>query len=143
MPSVQSFSAIRDSEIVTCPHCNLRQYQRDDNCARCHADLGVRYVIFQIGAQHDPRQEDGSRQLACWIGGLLRSLRKRRGICQVELARMSAKIDRSYLSKAESGLALLPLNKLLPLVRSLGLTTVILRFEDPRPRTKPTSSGRG
>jgi hypothetical protein len=52
-------------------------------------------------------------------------------------------IDRSYLSKTECGLALLPLGRLLPLARSLGLTAVILRFEVPKPRTVPKSSCRG
>jgi hypothetical protein len=52
---------------------------------------------------------------------LLRSLCKRRGICQSKLASMPPGIDRSYLSKAERGLAHSALSKLLPLARSLGL----------------------
>jgi hypothetical protein len=34
-----------------------------------------------------------------------------------------------YLSKAECGHVLLPLSKLLPIAKALGLTAVILRFE--------------
>jgi transcriptional regulator with XRE-family HTH domain len=55
---------------------------------------------------------------------------------------MAAGIDRSYLSKAECGLALLPLSKLLPLAKALGLTAVILRFEETQPRAEAKSSYR-
>ena len=142
MPTLQFLSSIRDSETVTCRRCNARQYPRNGNCIRCHCSLGVDYISFQIGALLDPRPEDNSKQLACWIGDLLRSLRKRRGICQSQLAKMAAGIDRSYLSKAECGLVLLPLSKLLPLAQALGLTAVILRFEVTGPRAVPKSSCR-
>jgi predicted transcriptional regulator len=69
-------------------------------------------------------------------------LRKRCGICQSQLASMPPGIDRSYLSKAECGLVLLPLSKLLPLAQALGLTSVILRFEVTGARAVPKSSGR-
>jgi transcriptional regulator with XRE-family HTH domain len=55
-------------------------------------------------------------------------LRNRRGISQSRVATIAG-TDRSYLSKAECGSALLPLSKLLPLARSLGLTAIFLRFE--------------
>ena len=140
MPTPQLVPSIRDSETVTCQRCNTRQYPRNGNCVRCHSTLNVDYACFQLGALLDPRIEDHSKQLARSIGGLLRSLRKRHGICQSQLATMAAGIDRSYLSKAECGLAFLPLNKLLPLARALGLTAVILRFEEFRPRAGPKSS---
>jgi hypothetical protein len=142
MPTLQFLPSLRDSEVVTCRRCNTRQYPTNGNCIRCHHSLGVDYVSFQIGARLDTRPEDLSKQLACWIGDLLRSLRNRRSICQSQLASMSPGIHRSYLSKAECGFALLPLNKLLPLARSLGLTEVILRFEVTGPRAVPKSSCR-
>jgi transcriptional regulator with XRE-family HTH domain len=86
--------------------------------------------------------DDQPKQLARWIGNLLRSLRKRRGISQSKLATMAAGTDRSYLSKAECGRALLPLSKLLPLARSLGLTAIILRFETKESPAVPKSSCR-
>jgi ribosome-binding protein aMBF1 (putative translation factor) len=141
MPTLQFLPSIRESETVTCRRCNTRQYPRT-NCARCHCSLEVNYVSLQLGALLDLRPEDHLEQLARSIGELLRSLRKRRGICQSQLAKMAAGIDRSYLSKAECGLALLPLSKLLPLARSLGLTAVILRFEESRPRAGAKSSRR-
>ena len=142
MPTLQFLPSIRDSEIVTCRRCHTRQYPKDGHCVRCHGALGVNYVTLQIGTPLAPHSEDHQKHLARWIGVLLRLLRKRRGICQSQLASMPPGMDRSYLSKAESGLALLPLSKLLPLVRSLGLTAVILRFEDSRPRAGPKSSRR-
>jgi predicted transcriptional regulator len=77
-------------------------------------------VNLQILAPFDPRSENHDKQLAHWIGDLLLSLRKRRGICQSQLSKMAAGIDRSYLSKAENGLVLLPLSKLLPLAQALA-----------------------
>ena len=142
MPTLQFLPSIRDSEAVTCRRCNTRQYPKNGNCVRCHCSLGVDYVSFPIDALLDPCPEDHSKQLARWIGDLLRILRKRRGICQSQLAKIAAEIDRSYLSKAECGLVLLPLSKLLPLAQALGLTAVILRFERTRPRTVSKSSCR-
>jgi hypothetical protein len=43
--------------------------------------------------------------------------------------RAASCIARAYLSKAECGHVLLPLSKLLPIAKALGLTAVILRFE--------------
>ena len=109
---------------------------------RCHCTLGVDYVTLQIGALLDPLQEDHAKQLARWTGDLLRNLRNRRGICQSQIARLAAGMDRSYLSKAENGLALLPLSKLLPLAQALGLTEVILRFEGTKSCAVPKPSCR-
>jgi DNA-binding XRE family transcriptional regulator len=142
MPIPQFRPSIRDSETVTCPHCSTRQYPKNGSCIRCHCTLDVDYVAIQIGASFDPRAGDYSTELARWIGDLLRNLRNRHGICQSEMARMAAGIDRSYLSKVENGLALLPLSKLLPLAQALGLTTVILRFEGTRVGAVPKSSCR-
>jgi hypothetical protein len=142
MPTLEFLPSIRDSEAITCHRCNLRQYPKN-SCVRCHCKLGIEYVTFEIGVPLDPRSENYHKQLARWIGELLLSLRNRRGVCQSQLAKMAAGIDRSYLSKAESGLALLPLSKLLPLIQSLGLTAVILRFEESRPPRRSTSRRRG
>jgi transcriptional regulator with XRE-family HTH domain len=74
---------------------------------------------------------------------MIRLLRKQRRISQSQLANSAIKIDRSYLSRLECGHVLLPISKLLPLARALGLTAVILRFEDldPRKTSKPPCSG--
>jgi len=49
---------------------------------------------------------------------------------QSQLAvRSAGSVARTYLSKAECGHVILPLSKLLPIARALGLTAVILRFE--------------
>ena len=142
MPTLEFLPSIRDNETVTCRRCNTRQYPRNGACIRCRSALSVHYLTLQIGAPLDPHLKNDHKHLARWIGVLLRLLRSRRGICQSQLAKMAAGIDRSYLSKAERGLALLPLSKLLPLTKALGLTTVILRFEDSRPRAGPKSSRR-
>ena len=141
MLTFQFLPSIRDSEIITCRHCNTRQFPKNGECIRCHRPLGVDYVYFQIGASLSQHSEDQPKQLARWIGDLLRGLRKRRGISQSRVATIAA-TDRSYLSKAECGRALLPLSKLLPLGRSLGLTAIILKFETKESRAVPKSSCR-
>jgi ribosome-binding protein aMBF1 (putative translation factor) len=133
MPTFQFLPSIRDSETTICRHCNTFQYA-NATCIRCRRPLGVEYVYFGTYISQDPCSEDHSKQLVHSIGNLLRVLRSRRGICQSQLAAKGSGIDRSYLSKAEHGLANLSLSKLLALLQSLGLTAVILRFEASPPR---------
>ena len=142
MPTLEFLPSIRDSETITCGRCKTRQYPKNGACVRCRCALGVDYLSLPIGTLLDTHTEDHEKRLARCIGALLRTLRKRRGICQSQLATMAAGIDRSYLSKAECGLALLPLSKLLPLAKALGLTAVILRFEETQPRAEAKSSYR-
>lgn len=127
---IQFLPSIRDSETVTCRRCKTRQYPRNGNCIRCHCALGLDYLNLQLSALLNPCTMPDERQLARSIGALLRSLRKRRGFSQSQLAmRAAGCVARTYLSKAECGHVLLPLSKLLPIARALGLTAVILRFE--------------
>jgi helix-turn-helix protein len=130
MPTLQFLSSIRDSETVTCRRCNTRQYPRNGACIKCHCTLGLGYLNLQVSTLLNPRTMQGERQLARSIGALLRSLRVRRGITQSQLAvRAAGCVSRTYLSKAECGHVMLPISKLLPIARALGLTAVILRFE--------------
>lgn len=130
MPNHQFVPSIRDSETVTCRRCNTSQYPRNGTCVRCHSALGIHYLNLQFGGQLNPRATYNEGQLARSIGTLLRSLRKRRGFSQSQLAmRAAGCIARTYLSKAECGHVLLPLGKLVPIAKALGLTAVILRFE--------------
>ena len=77
------------------------------------------------------------------MGMVFRLLRKQRRMSQLQVANLAAKMNRSYLSKLECGHVLLPVSKLLPLARALGLTAVILRFEDVDPRNASNSPGSG
>jgi hypothetical protein len=130
MPTVQFLPSIRDSETVTCRRCNTRQYPRNGACIKCHCELGLDYLNLQVSTQLDPRTVYDDKQLARSIGALIRGLRNRRGITQSQLVmRAACCVARTYLSKAECGHAMLPVSKLLPIVRALGLTAVILRFE--------------
>ena len=129
MPT-QFFPSIRNSETVICQRCNTRQYPRNGNCIKCDCALGLGYLNLQISPRLNPPTVHDERQLARSIGVLIRSLRKRRGLSQSQLAmRAAGCIARAYLSKAECGHVLLPLSKLLPIAKALGLTAVILRFE--------------
>ena len=129
MPIPQFLPSIRDTETVICPRCNTPQFPKSGKCIRCQFSLGVDYLTIPIVALFDSCTELHASQLARCIGRVLRNLRNRRGICQEQMAKLAAGIDRSYLSKAENGLALLPLTKLLQLAKAMGLTEVIFRFE--------------
>jgi transcriptional regulator with XRE-family HTH domain len=87
--------------------------------------------------------QEQKNQIAHRMGKVLRLLRKQRHISQSQLANLAANMNRSYLSRLECGHVLLPVSKLLPLARALGLTGVILRFEDldPRKTSKSPRSG--
>ena len=139
---IQFLPSIRDSETITCRRCNARQYPRNGACVRCHHVLGLDYLNLPINTLLNPRTKH-DEQLARSIGVLLRSLRKRRGYSQSQLAmRAAGCIARTYLSKAECGHVLLPLGKLLPIAKALGLTAVILRFEATSSLTIHQSNGR-
>lgn len=130
MPEHRFVPSIRDSETVICQRCNTRQYPRNGTCVRCHGLLGLHYLNVPVSSWLNPDTVRDERQLARSIGVLLRSLRKRRGFSQSQLAIGAAGcVARTYLSKAECGHVLLPLGKLLPIAKALGLTAVILRFE--------------
>ncbi len=129
MSTLEFLPSIKDNEALTCPRCNTRQYPRDGKYLRCHCPLNTGYVVFNLENPTEACSEANHKELAGKIGRLLRSLRRRRGICQSDLARMAKGIDRSYLSKAECGRVLLRLDNLLTVLEALGLRAVILRFE--------------
>ena len=130
MLELQLLPSIRDSETITCRKCNTRQFPTTGKCVRCHSNLGVNYVSIELNTLPNPDSEISKRELAAAIGNLFCSLRKRRGICQSQLAaRTRGSISRTSLSKVENGRMLLPIHRLLPLAKALGLTAVILRFE--------------
>ena len=143
MPTPQVLPSLRDSETVICHRCKTRQFPRSGICVRCHTPLGLEYVSLELDTLLDPVSEDHKKQLARQIGMLLRTLRHRRGICQSQLAvRAAGCIARSNLSRAECGRTLLPLNKLLTIAKTLGLKTVILRFEAATPMRAQKSNDR-
>lgn len=140
--------SLRESETITCPRCSASQFPRNGACIKCHSPLGLEYVSVELDTLLDSSSKvpsnDHKKQIARGIGSLLRILRHRRGLCQSQLvARASGCINRSNLSRAECGRILLPLNKLLPIAKALGLTALILRFEATPPRRTHPSSDRG
>ncbi len=141
--STQFLTSIRDTETVTCRHCNRPQFPRGGNCIACHYPLPLRYLKFEFDNLQQSCSEERRIQIAHSMGKVLRLLRKQHRISQSQLANLAANMNRSYLSKLECGLVLLPVSKLLPLAQALGLTAVILRFEDPDPRKASKASGSG
>jgi len=144
MPNPKFLASLHDSETVTCQQCHAVQFPRNGKCIRCHSPLGLDYVTVEIDTLLNPCSEDAKKHLSVSIGDLVRTLRKRRGICQSQLAVLAAGcIARSNLSRAECGHTLLPLNKLLAIAKALGLTAVILRFEGSTAQRARPSNDRG
>lgn len=141
--STQFLPSLRDNETITCRRCNTRQYPRSGNCIRCHYPLTLQYLKIDIDSLLSPCPQEQRNQIAHGMGRLVRILRKQRRISQSQLANLAVNLDRSYLSRLECGHVLLPVSKLLPLARALGLTAVILRFEDLDPRKTSKSPGSG
>ena len=141
--STQFLPSIRDSETITCQRCNTRQYPRSGNCIRCHYPFTLQYLKIDIDSLLSSCPQEQRNEMAHRMGTVLRLLRKQRRMSQSQLANQAAKMNRSYLSKLECGHVLLPVGKLLPLARALGLTAVILRFEDVDPRTASKSLDSG
>jgi ribosomal protein L40E len=141
--STQFLPSIRDNETITCRRCNTRQYPRSGSCIACHYSLPLRYVKIEIDSLLGSCPQEQRNQIAHSMGTVVRILRKQRRMSQSQLANLVANLDRSYLSKFECGHVLLPVSKLLPLAQALGLTAVILRFEDLDPRKASKSRGGG
>jgi ribosome-binding protein aMBF1 (putative translation factor) len=129
MPGFQFLPSIRESETIICPRCHSAQYQRNGTCIKCNTPFELEYLTLPVESLlngSDPSKD----HLARMVGDFLRRLRKRRGLSQSQLAaRARGSINRTSLSKGECGHLLLPLYKLLPLAKALGLTAVILRFD--------------
>jgi hypothetical protein len=141
--STQFLPSIRDSETITCKRCKRPQYPRNGDCIACHNPLGLQYLKIDIDSLLSSCPQEHRNQIAQSIGMVLRLLRKQRGVSQAQVASLAARMNRSYLSKLECGHVQLPVSKLLPLARALGLTAVILRFEDSDPRKVAKSPGSG
>jgi ribosomal protein L37E len=137
----QFLPSIRDSETITCRRCKRPQYPRSGNCIACHYPLNLQYLKIDIDNLQSSCHGEQRKQIAHSMGMVLRFLRKQRHMSQSQVASMAAKMNRSYLSRAECGQVLLPVSKLLPLARALGMTAVILRFEDFDPRSAAKSPG--
>lgn len=142
MPT-QFLPSLRDTETITCARCNRRQYPRNGACIACHSPLPLRYLKIDIDGLESSCPQEQRDHLARRMGMVFRLLRKQRRMSQLQVANQAAKMNRSYLSKLECGHVLLPVSKLLPLARALGLTAVILRFEDVDPRNASNSPGSG
>ena len=144
MSDLRFLPSIRDSETITCPRCRCTQYQRNGTCIRCRTPFKLEYLTIPIECLLSSDSNVSKEHLARVIGNFVSRLRKRRGISQMQLATRAADcIPRTSLSKAECGHVLLPLHKLLPLAKALGLTAVILRFDGASGRDADQSTNRG
>ncbi|MGO9438783.1 MAG: helix-turn-helix domain-containing protein [Terracidiphilus sp.] len=119
-------------ETADCPTCGLHEYLTENGqCRRCGRPLGIEYLKLPVSDLARSLSDEKLRVLPNQVGTTIRNLRARRGISQEKLARASG-TGRSHLSRIECGHVIPPLSLLLRLTVSLGLSTVLLRFENAR-----------
>jgi hypothetical protein len=97
MSTLDLLPSIRDSETITCDHCHTRQFPRNGACVRCRRPLGLEYLVMPIENLLNCCGPGCSEQLAHTIGLLLRSMRKRRHMCQSQLAARTGGVNRTHL----------------------------------------------
>lgn len=111
--------------ILTCVSCGLRQYVllHSDLCRRCRSPLGL--SIFEVsltGSRPSPRRPN---QLFLPFGSAIRSMRRRQGRTEVQLAR-SAAVERSHLSRIERNLLTPNLETVFRILRGLGAESIFI-----------------
>ena len=109
MPTLEFLPSVHESETVTCSRCKTCQYPKNGACVRCHSDLGVDYLSFPMSGLREIDSGVLEKQLAGWIGELLRTLRKRYGFCQSQLASMPPELTAATSRKLNPALRFFPL----------------------------------
>jgi DNA-binding phage protein len=121
--------------IVSCPKCQLRLFlPQSGRCTRCNCKLGVSFLEIAIPELRSVCEVNDYENLSRLAGQALRMLRHQRGLTQIRLAR-AAKMDRSQLSRLESGYGLPSPRTLLRIVAALGADNMVLRFRTPSRRS--------
>jgi len=109
-----------DREVLTCPHCFLKQYWASSlRCRRCHRLL---FSLLREGGTKSQANSGGAYgpSFSCCIGPAIRTLRERHKMSQAELAR-AMNTDRSHISRIECGRLIPSLPNLERIARALEL----------------------
>jgi DNA-binding XRE family transcriptional regulator len=114
-------------ETVSCPYCQLRQYERSSGkCRRCYHPLGISYIEIYLPSSLAPITSQTAVAIRKEVGGLIRRLRSRREITQASLAALTG-INRTYLSRTERGQVMPSIIALMQIAHALEVDKILLR----------------
>ena len=129
-----TLAPVDSREVVRCDHCHLVQFRTiNNNCRRCKTSLDNEPEPVITVPEVMPVVNDGSSTPQIQIALAIRSLRRRSGLSQRQLAgRMQ--VPRTYVSKIENEKATPTLSSLARLATALEVTIPDLLRGDGRAR---------
>src|SRR5690349_9344261 len=121
-----TLAPVDSREVVRCDHCHLVQFRtNNNNCRRCRTSLDNEPEPVVVAPEAAPAISDNSSRQQIQIALAIRSLRRRSGLSQRQLAgRMQ--VPRTYVSKIENEKATPTLSSLERLARALEVTVAEL-----------------
>ena len=129
-----TLAPVDSREVVRCDHCHLVQFRTyNNNCRRCRTSLDNEPEPVVAVPEVSPSLNDDSSTPQLQIALAIRSLRRRSGLSQRQLAgRMQ--VPRTYVSKIENEKATPTLSSLARLATALEVTIPDLLRGDGRAR---------
>ena len=129
-----TLAPVDSREVVRCDHCHLVQFRtNNNNCRKCRTSLDNEPEPVVVAPEIAPAVSNGNSHQQIQIALAIRSLRRRSGLSQRQLAgRMQ--VPRTYVSKIENEKATPTLSSLLRLATALEVTIPDLLRGDGRAR---------
>ena len=129
-----TLAPVDSREVVRCDHCHLVQFRtNNNNCRKCRTSLDNEPEPVVVAPEVIPTVDSNSSLPQIQIALAIRSLRRRSGLSQRQLAgRMS--VPRTYVSKIENEKATPTLSSLARLATALEVTIPDLLRGDGRAR---------
>jgi transcriptional regulator with XRE-family HTH domain len=135
-----TLAPVDSREVVRCDHCHLVQFRtNNNNCRKCRTSLDNEPEPVVVAPEVIPAVDSNSSLPHIQIALAIRSLRRRSGLSQRQLAgRMQ--VPRTYVSKIENEKATPTLSSLARLARALEVTIPDLLRGDGRAREDEIAS---
>jgi transcriptional regulator with XRE-family HTH domain len=135
-----TLAPVDSREVVRCDHCHLVQFRtNNNNCRRCRTSLDNEPEAVVVAPEIAPAVTNNSSHPQIQIALAIRSLRRRSGLSQRQLAgRMQ--VPRTYVSKIENEKATPTLSSLERLATALEVTIPDLLRGDGRAREDEIAS---
>jgi len=135
-----TLAPVDSREVVRCDHCHLVQFRtNNNNCRKCRTSLDNEPEPIVVAPEVIPTTDSNSSLPQIQIALAIRSLRRRSGLSQRQLAgRMQ--VPRTYVSKIENEKATPTLSSLARLARALEVTIPDLLRGDGRAREDEIAS---
>jgi len=135
-----TLAPVDSREVVRCDHCHLVQFRtNNNNCRKCRTSLDNEPEPVVVAPEVIPAVDSNSSLPHIQIALAIRSLRRRSGLSQRQLAgRMQ--VPRTYVSKIENEKATPTLSSLARLATALEVTIPDLLRGDGRAREDEVAS---